>query len=164
MVQYDRDFTTNQVVLDPDHHVNYEGHHHGDQEEHMMHQRLMRKSSFVGMSGYHRGSDAYRTMSQDTQHTQSHPHPQALPYSTLATGEPIETPLAGVHMHNPVYHSPPQIRQQQQQQQEQWEATQDNGEYSNDLVGQLRVDDLKIDDTGVGRFVGRRLCQPPNLC
>lgn len=147
MVQYDRDFGANQGVMDHEQHLDFD-HHSPSEEEHMMQQRMMRKAGAIGMGGYHRGTDEYRAAieNQGAHHAQTHPHPQALPYSTLPTGEPIESPLTSVHMHNPVYHSPPQLREQS------WGSPQDNGEYSNDLVGQLRVDDLKIDDTGVGRW------------
>src|SRR5690554_3983874 len=72
MVQYDRDFGANQGVMDHEQHLDFD-HHSPTEEEHMMHQRLMRKASAIGMGGYHRGNDEYRAAmeNQGAHHAQT---------------------------------------------------------------------------------------------
>ncbi|KAI5798982.1 hypothetical protein EDC01DRAFT_25404 [Geopyxis carbonaria] len=150
MVQYDRDFggNSNQVVLDHDNHVEFEG----SSEEDLLHGPV-RKQSRTSYS-QRDPSNGYRTLSTHSTHSHHQPQPYSAPhpYQSMSAGEAIEPPLSGVHFQTPVYHnSPPVMRPH-----EQWGS---DNEYAAALVGQLR-----IDDTGVASYISaqsRRLAQTP---
>ena len=155
--QYERDFGTGQVLMNQTHHIQYSHVPNPSNAEQMLQaqQRMMRKASAVEMPTYHRAPSAYQhTMGiHEAQHQQPHPHAQGMPYPNMGTGESMHSPVTGIPMQQPVYHSPPPM---QQRQPESWSSPQHHGsEYSDEVAGaQLRMENLAVDDAGVGESSG----------
>jgi hypothetical protein len=128
MLQYDRDYTSPQVVLGHEPNVDF-GDPGGHGEDELLQQSMMGKVSRPSVN-YHRENNHYRNLSPQDHHGHAS-------YSSMTSGESIE-PISAVHFQAPVYHSSETMRHQ-----EQWQADND---YATALVGSL-----KIDDDGVGK-------------
>lgn len=121
MVQYDRDFAANQIVMEHEQNVEF-GDSSGSGEDDLAHGGLRKRASVAYAAGPARDGHGYRTLSPQEPHA-------GVPYAALAT---VDVDFAA-----PVYQQQPVMRPP-----EQWAADTD---IPADLVGAL-----KIDDSGIG--------------
>lgn len=147
MVQYDRDFAPNQVILDQEANGDFDNSSASGEEDLLQHPsgHITRKTSRA-FPGHHTrdGGTAFRTISPPGHHGPSHRPSTTLAYPGITAGEAVEPPLSGLHFQSPVYQPQPVMRQQ-----DQWGAESDyaSAAHVSGVLGQL-----KIDDSGVGTF------------